>query len=999
MNALGIALVWCVIQVSLLSGVVVVLYAATRRSGPSARALAAFAGLVLIVVLSALMFSPWPRWQSRADVAGDSVNVSEQGERRGQAGETASATADVTNETDTEHADKATGTAKRKAELPSPAAAFFQAFVSEIQRLPAPVTNDSWHWQAYVAVLFLIGAGAGLIRLVAGLAVVRSYRLRARPIANAALCEMADVLLAELQAPRRVVLCESERLTTPATIGWRRPLIILPTDWKAWTDEECKTVLAHEIAHIVRNDFATLIAAQLAVVLHFYHPLVHWLAARLRLEQELAADAAAARLTGGQLSYLKTLAGMALRQSDRPVAWPARTFLPTRGTFMRRIEMLRDETSVSRKMSPGVRPAIVVVMLTAALGVAGLRGIPGNRAIAAGDDAPAAAPAAGKASGSTRISLSEPRKTNSPGATTGISSSSSGSGTSTSSTSADGTSSTSATSVEPFTLAYVPRDAVIVAAVRPAELLNRPALAVVKNALAQNPDLQKSIGVSPERIEQLIGVFVMDLPGHGGQASPEPAGVIVHLAAAPDAVAMIKALQPEPEEQEYGGLKYVRGKSGVGSFCLVADERTIVICNREDHMRRLIVAGKAGASKAKWIDTWKGGAHADAAVILNMAGPSEMLNEALKAPGPDPAGAKLGAFSPLWTGTTAGLLTANLHENLKLVLLLKAKSVDDATKVKATLEAALTLGQNSLSQARSALSRQPDNNGAFFLGLIDTVDSLIDSIKITRVDNASTHDVVASAEMDLNEAPKLSIMMLPAIANARQAATRQQSMNNLKQLALAMYNYQEANKSFPPAVLYGPDGKTPYSWRVALLPYLDQAALYEQYNKNEPWDSPANKLVLAKMPVLFRDTGDPADSTFSSYYVLAGPSTPFFGKEGCQIAQLTDGTSNTLLIVEAKRDIPWTKPEDIPYAADVARADAPTRAVSRYAVDAPLPKLGGHHPDIFLAAFCDGAVRAVSLQADPMQLRNLMTRDGGEPIVWEMLEKNGTIPRPAVPKK
>src|SRR5258708_36844007 len=100
-------------------------------------------------------------------------------------------------------------------------------------------------------------------------------------------------------------------------------------------------VLAHEIAHIARHDFATLIAAQVAVVLHFYHPLVHWLAARLRLEQELAADAAAARLTGGQRTYLTTLAGMALRQSDCPLAWPARTFLPTPGTFMRGIEIGR----------------------------------------------------------------------------------------------------------------------------------------------------------------------------------------------------------------------------------------------------------------------------------------------------------------------------------------------------------------------------------------------------------------------------------------------------------------------------------------------------------------------------------------------------------------------------------------------------------------------------------------------------------------------------------
>jgi beta-lactamase regulating signal transducer with metallopeptidase domain len=1008
MNALGIALVWCVIQVSILAGVVVIVYTVTRRSGPPARALAAFAGLLLIVVLSALAFSPWPRWQSRTEFARANNAQTGQTGADSLAGETASVKREAEDEavagnTDTMHGQSQTG-----AEFSSPTAVFFETLVSELQRVPAPVENETWGWPAYVAVLFLIGAGAGLVRLAAGLAVVRLYRLRARRIADASLCETVDVLLAEFQVPRRIVLCESELLTTPATIGWRRPLIILPTDWKRWTEEERRAVLAHEIAHIVRHDFATLIAAQVAVVLHFYHPLVHWLAARLRLEQELAADAAAARLAGGQRTYLTTLAGMALRQSDRPLAWPARTFLPTRGTFMRRIEMLRDESSVSRNLSPGLRAVLIAALLTAGLGVAGLRGNPGDREVAAGQAEPTAT-AAKQTSGSKDPAAAESGKSNSSEtkATYGTSGSSksSGSGTSSSggnsgtsggssgrsggssssgSVSADGQSGTSSTAIEPFSLAYVPRDAVAIAAVRPAALLSRPALAPIKNALLQQRELQQSLGVAPDRIDQVIGVFVMDLPANRpGPGEPVPAGAIVHLAEGTDAAAMVKALQPNPEEQEFGGRKYVRGRSGTGSVCLLADARTVVICAREEHMRRLIVAGAAGAAKAKWIETWKGGAHADAAVLVNMAPIAEMLSTVVFASNPQTAmEIKLGAFAPLWQGTTTGLLTAHFGGNLKLGLLLNTKNHEYTQQVKATLEAAITLGQNSLSQTRSMISRQPGNDAAFFLGLIDTVDSLIDSIKFEPSDG--NYKVVASASLDVDDAPKIFAMLLPAIANAKQAAARTQSMNNLKQLGLAMHNYAaEKNGSFPPAVLYGPDGKTPYSWRVALLPYLDQAQLYQQYKFNEPWDSPDNKLVLAKMPALFRDPADPADSTYSSYFAITGPSTIFFGKEGAKIAQITDGTSNTLMFVEARRDIPWTKPEDIPYAADVAAGDAPTRNVSRYVTDAPLPKLGGHYPDIFMAANCDGSVRAVSQKIDPAQLRYLLTRDGGEAIDWD----------------
>jgi hypothetical protein len=261
------------------------------------------------------------------------------------------------------------------------------------------------------------------------------------------------------------------------------------------------------------------------------------------------------------------------------------------------------------------------------------------------------------------------------------------------------------------------------------------------------------------------------------------------------------------------------------------------------------------------------------------------------------------------------------------------------------------------------ISRQPGNEGAFYLGLIDTVDSLLDSIKFR--DNAAViNEVVASASLDVDDAPKIFAMLLPAIAKARQAATQTQSINNLKQLGLAMFNYSTVNNgAFPPAVLYGPDGKTPYSWRVALLPYLDQQALYNQYKFNEPWDSPDNKLVLAKMPAVFRDPADPADSTFSVYFALTGPTTIFFGKEGAKIAEITDGLSNTLMFVEAKRDIAWTRPEDIPVAAD-----------------APLPKLGGHFPDIFIAAMCDGGVRVFPQRIDAKLLRSMMTRNASEPV-------------------
>ena len=231
-------------------------------------------------------------------------------------------------------------------------AILWQSFVDELAGPPASAAANAWHWPAVVAVLLLAAMVCGLGWLVLGIVAVRRQRLRSRPVRDGQLLELVDVLRAELGCRRPVEVRQSDDLATAATIGWRRPVVLLPADWTAWTAEQRRAVLAHEIAHARSHDFLALLFGQLGLVLHFYHPLLHWLMNRLRLEQELAADAAAAGVSGGQRQYLTTIAELALRQQDRPLLWPARTFLPTRTTFLRRIAMLRDSKLRFDRLSP-----------------------------------------------------------------------------------------------------------------------------------------------------------------------------------------------------------------------------------------------------------------------------------------------------------------------------------------------------------------------------------------------------------------------------------------------------------------------------------------------------------------------------------------------------------------------------------------------------------------------------------------------------------------------
>jgi len=207
-------------------------------------------------------------------------------------------------------------------------------------------------------------------------------------------------------------------------------------------------------------------------------------------------------------------------------------------------------------------------------------------------------------------------------------------------------------------------------------------------------------------------------------------------------------------------------------------------------------------------------------------------------------------------------------------------------------------------------------------------------------------------------------LLMPAMQKVSAAAQRMQSANNLTQIGIAMHNYHDSNGSFPPAVVRDRNGKPLYSWRVLLLPYLDQDALYRQFKLDEPWDSPSNIKLLSQMPAAFREpAASNADPTTTFYQVFVGPKTAFESPRGEKITSFTDGISNTLLVVEAGTAVSWTKPADLAYDAK-----------------APLPTLGGHHATGFNAAFADGSVHFIQNNITEAELRALITRNGGEKV-------------------
>ncbi len=223
--------------------------------------------------------------------------------------------------------------------------------------------------------------------------------------------------------------------------------------------------------------------------------------------------------------------------------------------------------------------------------------------------------------------------------------------------------------------------------------------------------------------------------------------------------------------------------------------------------------------------------------------------------------------------------------------------------------------------------------------------------------------IATGAASTLLVLPIMVALLLPAVQAAREAAMRAQSMNNMRQIGIAVVNYEGREGNLPP--VNGAAGSQ-LSWRVHILPYLEQQALYDQFHLDEPWDSEHNRTLIEKMPLVFDDPSDGLPPGRTIYLAVTGPGTAFGdGSAPQRLRDITDGTSNTIMLVEADADqaVDWTKPDDW-----------------QFDPNDPMRGLGNLRPGGFLALFADGSGRFISSQATPETVKSMMTGSGNEVI-------------------
>ena len=412
-----------------------------------------------------------------------------------------------------------------------------------------------------------------------------------------------------------------------------------------------------------------------------------------------------------------------------------------------------------------------------------------------------------------------------------------------------------ATAPQKIDLTYVPQDAVAAWVVQPHRVLTAPQAELYPIeviAAAGN----KEFGFNPADLEQVLVVFGMPAPA-GQTRGPKPRVAAEFRFVKPvDMKTIASKLVPQGAETAWNGKTLrVDSRQYMQTTCTAIDSRTLLLSPCQDDLQWALSATASDGALRTVLSAADNAP--DAALYLAIEPLRQVISPALgqlsnQLP---PAFQNLANLPNLMDTLTA---TVNQTDSGGLRVDVRAVSADenDAKKLEGVLKQMLEIGRTMFlaqmsAQMASDSSGDADVNSAMMQYLSRISDKMVALLRPARQKN----QVIMHVEMS-NGAPAVGVLtalLLPAVQAAREAANRNMSQNNLKQIALCMLNYEDTKKRLPARAIYDKDGKPLLSWRVMMLPYMEEKSLYDQFHLDEPWDSEHNKKLLEKMPDGYRD--------------------------------------------------------------------------------------------------------------------------------------------------
>jgi hypothetical protein len=480
--------------------------------------------------------------------------------------------------------------------------------------------------------------------------------------------------------------------------------------------------------------------------------------------------------------------------------------------------------------------------------------------------------------------------------------------------------------------------------------------------------LQEWLGVTPTEVERVV-LFLLRSEKDGTLS--DPVLVVTTSSVVPRDKILAALLPPQPRQHTDGDVTYYTTgatQPPAKSAVHFVNDRTFVLAPPAE-MKRVLHRSSQSDTPGPWTSALKQGAEKH--LIVAGLYPPEFLQKWIG----DEILKEEPSLRPLLSARGATLtMDVSPQAQTRIALSIEFPPQVPVRESQQAIKAALALLYRKLEPFLATLAKTE-------VALSEQLRWLNDCAKALGSPHVEMQEGMVQATFQIERTPATLVAqacssVFSSTLAVHSSSERMVSRNNLKILALAMLNYEATHGRLPPQAIYGKDGKPLLSWRVALLPYLEQEALYQRFKLDEPWDSEHNKKLLPLIPRVFETARlgnllgkvDLTDLVNTRYQVFVGPGAVFDGPRGISMAEVRDGTSNTLLIAEASEPVPWTKPQDLPFDPK-----------------GPLPKLGGLSKDGFHAAMVDGAVRFIPRTVGEKSLRALITRNGGEIIDWNKL--------------
>jgi hypothetical protein len=504
--------------------------------------------------------------------------------------------------------------------------------------------------------------------------------------------------------------------------------------------------------------------------------------------------------------------------------------------------------------------------------------------------------------------------------------------------------------------AYVPPTAIVSARLNVSKILESSVLEMAPTEVA-DAWMQETFGLPLASLREIKVIAGMP----SGPREP-PFGAVIRLDRDFNPSEIDREHFPIAEEKQLGDRRvFVFEGGGQPMWLHMADPRTVIV-TAPLMFDAMLGAPEGDGPLAELIESNPIGDAAVQVIAAVEPARSMFIGAAQQFGGQLPP--PLGGLTAAPELVDALVLTATMGRQTQFQLAILTGSAADAKRLEKAIVDAIAFGkQMAQMQMQNQIRGEGavvDAQRAYATRMSDMItDMLTPKQKGDRVIvEVKTGGSVATAGV-------LVGLLLPAVQAAREAARRTQAANNLKQIGLAFHNYHAAYKKWPSNIV-DDDGEPLLSWRVQILPFLEQQALYEQFHLDEPWDSEHNlKLSEMVLPVYT----DPSAITLPGYTVFQaciGEGLAFDPQDDSAIRDMTDGTSNTIMVVETDSSVavPWSAPDDVELDLD----------------DRLLPKMGHSHQGGFQVLLGDGAVRFITHTIDQDLFRALLTRSGGEAV-------------------